>query len=128
MAVNTAQSSNANTQGSWPKRAMTSAMLWSCRFMSGLVCRLWSALVFAALAVLLLPDLLPRRTRQSMTQPTTRKLPLPVRHGSDIFAIMPDGERVKVDPLAAKTHAMAWVDVVTGVAVYERTKLPNANG
>lgn len=87
-----------------------------------------SALAICVLGLLLLPEIRSLFRRQSMTpapDPNRRRLPIPIRQGSDIFAIMPDGERVKVDPLAAKTHAMAWVDVVTGLAVYQGTKLPD---
>ena len=50
---------------------------------------------------------------------------MPIRDGSDIFAIMPDGERVAVEPLAASSHAKAWLEVCAGAMVHEKTKLPD---
>lgn len=82
-----------------------------------------SVLVICVCAVLFLPEFLSRNRQASMTQPQPRKLPIPMRSGGEIFAIMPDGERVKIDPLAAKSHAMAWVDVISGLAVFESTRI-----
>jgi hypothetical protein len=54
----------------------------------------------------------------------TRKLPIPIRQGKQIFVIMPDDSRVEVEPLAAATHARAWLDVVAGGYVRSVTELP----
>lgn len=81
------------------------------------------------LSLIVLSDLRRSRTLQSKT-PThqlktklqVRRLPIPVREGSQIIAVMPDGERVPVDSLAAVTHAKAWQDVVGGALVHHLTK------
>ena len=52
----------------------------------------------------------------------TRTLPIPIRQGSEIFVIMLDDRRVKIEALHAALHAKAWVDVVAGLAVYEAGK------
>ena len=65
-----------------------------------------------------------RQDRKPKTQtPNLRSLPVPIRDGGDIFAIMPDGSRIAVEPLAASSHAQAWAAVVAGAMVFEKTKL-----
>lgn len=93
----------------------------------------WYLLVMLVLLPWLALDWLPKRRAPSRsTSPSpqprrlaipVRKLPIPVRDGSDIFAIMDDGSRIPVTPLAASTHAKAWLEVVSGAMVYEKTKL-----
>jgi hypothetical protein len=73
----------------------------------------------------LLLDALPKRGQSQSISPPARRLPIPVRDGGDIFAIMPDGERVAVTPLAASSHAKAWLEVCAGAMVHEKTKLPD---
>lgn len=97
---------------------MRRAMISTCSAFS-------AALACFVLALVLILDAMKFRRQSKTPNLTTRKLPIPVRNGGDIFAIMPDGSRVKVDPLAAVTHARAWNDVVFGGYVHERTKLPD---
>lgn len=126
MAASTKKSSSRWRATDWPKSVGIYGMRTIDRCAMCIYSAVTSALAICVLGLLLLPEIRSLFRRQSMTpNPTTRKLPVPVRQGSDIFAIMPDGERVKVDPLAAKTHAMAWVDVISGLAVYQGTKLPD---
>lgn len=82
-------------------------------------------LVLFGLALYLLPDLFPRRGSRRLTaQPQNlRKLQRPLRDGSDIFVLNPDGTKVAVEPLEASNQARAWLDVVSGAMVYEKTKL-----
>ena len=77
------------------------------------------------LGLIVLSDLRRGQRLQSTTptHPFRRKLPIPIREGSQIIAVMPDGERLPVDSLAAVTHAKAWQDAVGGALVYELTKL-----
>lgn len=82
------------------------------------------------LSLIVLSDLRRSRRLQSTTptpqlkpKPPARRLPIPVREGSQIIAVMPDGERLPVDSLAAVTHAKAWQEAVGGALVYELTKL-----
>lgn len=77
------------------------------------------------LSLIVLSDLRRSRRLQSTIQTPQfrRKLPIPIREGSQIIAVMPDGERVPVDSLAAVTHAKAWQEAVGGALVYELTKL-----
>lgn len=109
---------------SWSKRVRTSIGRSTWQLSS------WSLQTAASLAgsfvlgLIVLSDLRRSRRLQSKT-PTPqfrRKLPIPIRVGSQIIAVMPDGERVPVDSLAAVTHAQAWQEVVGGALVYELTK------
>lgn len=90
-----------------------------------------TALVLAipVLAVYLIPDFLPKfgssrstsRTPQHPKQGTpARKLPIPLREGSDIFVLNPDGSKVALDALEAKVQAQAWFEVVSGAMVYAK--------
>jgi len=36
---------------------------------------------------------------------------------------MPDGSRIPVEPLAASSHAKAWMEVVAGAYVFHETKI-----
>lgn len=51
------------------------------------------------------------------------KAPLPRRVGGRVYIDTPTGE-VELTPLEVSIHAQAWLDVVAGGFVYERTKLP----
>lgn len=110
---------------SWSKRVRTSIARSTWQLSS------WSLQTIAYLAgsfvlsLIVLSDLRRSRRLQSTTPtpPFRRKLPIPIRVGSQIIAVMPDGERVPVDSLAAVTHAQAWQEVVGGALVYEMTKL-----
>lgn len=112
---------------SWSRRARTliARSTW--------LLRSWSSQTIAYLAgsfvlgLIVLSDLRRSRRLQSKTPtpPFRRKLPIPIREGSQIIAVMPDGERVPVDSLAAVTHAKAWQEVVGGALVYQMTKPPS---
>jgi len=52
-----------------------------------------------------------------------RKLPIPLREGSDIFVLNPDGSKVALDALEAKVQAEAWNSVISGAYVYEKTRV-----
>lgn len=115
---------------SWSKRVRTSIARSTWQLSS------WSLRTIAYLAglfvlsLIVLSDLRRSRRLQSTTltpqlkpKPPARQLPIPIRVGSQIIAVMPDGERVPVDSLAAVTHAQAWQEAVGGALVYELTKL-----
>lgn len=96
------------------------------RFMISMCSALTSVLACFVLLLVIIPDIVTFRRRQSKTPapgPNTRQLPIPLRQGSDIFALMPDGTKVPVTPLSASTHAKAWMEVVAGAMVWEKTKL-----
>lgn len=120
---------------SWSKRVMTliarstwqlsSWLLQTTAYLAGLF----------VLGLIVLSDLRRSRRLQSTTptpplktKPLGRQLPVPVREGSQIIAVMPDGERLPVDSLAAVSHAKAWQEAVGGALVYELTKLRDADG
>ena len=100
---------------------------WCVLWPMTLIC--WAVVVVLgsiAFVAWLLPDFLPRRgLKQSTSQaPQKRKLAIPVREGSDIFVLNPDGSKVALDALEAKVQAQAWFEVVSGAMVFEKTKLP----
>lgn len=110
----------ATKLASWPKRGMTLAGR-SISLLLG-----WLLWVLACLPAtfVLVWMILPSIFRKQSPMPNqTRILPIPIRQGSDIFVIMPDGRRVAIDPLVAITHGKAWAEVVAGALVYEKTKL-----
>ena len=55
------------------------------------------------------------------TRKHQRKLPVPMREGSDVYALMPDGTKIKLSPLEAVTHAGAWGEVIRGAFVHQST-------
>lgn len=103
----------------------TSDLPFALRFMIGT----WRAVVLVpACTVLLLwccLDFLPRRGLKQSTSPpqNRRKLPVPIREGSDIFVLNPDGSKVALDALEAKVQAEAWNSVISGAFVYEKTRV-----
>lgn len=109
----------------WRTRGRTFITHYVCSPMISIVHVAWLALVLSVLLPWIALDFLPKRKPRPLTtpRPTTRKLPIPLREGSDIFVIMPDGERVPVEPLAASSHAQAWAEVVAGAFCYEKTKI-----
>lgn len=121
MDGNTGNLSSGNGRGSWNRRGAMSVMRWTLRLLRGFLSAIWLAPVFAGFLLYVCLDLLKRKSNQS-TFPPVRTLPIPIRDGSDIFAVMPDGSRIPVTPLAAASQARAWLDVVAGAMVYEKTK------
>lgn len=111
--------------GSWLKRAAMAGLRFAFLLLSGLWSATWYLLVFAGLLLWLSLDLLPSRKSKPLTSPTPnrRKLPVPIREGSDIFVIMPDGTKVDIEPLQAKLYAEEWYQVIAGAFVYERTRI-----
>jgi hypothetical protein len=111
---------------SYFSRAATTIWLWICWFgvMLFLVCA--SLLVSPALAVWFSLDFIPKnRESKPLTSPTPfrRKLQIPLREGSQIFVLNPDGTKVALEPLEAKLQAEAWFQVVAGGFVFEKTRI-----
>ena len=105
---------------SWPKHAVMFAARWISLSLELLCWVLASLAAMSALAWGILSSVF----QESSVKPEkpSRKLPIPIRQGSEIFVIMPDDSRVKIEALHAASHARAWVDVVAGLAVYEAGK------
>lgn len=57
----------------------------------------------------------------------TRTLPIPIREGRQVYVIMPDGQKVPIDPLVASEHMKAWVGVIGGLYVREETDIGHKN-
>lgn len=113
---------------SYFSRAATSTWLWIYWCAAMLFRATVLALAIPVLAVYLIPDFLPKlgSSRSTSPSPQRRKLPIPIREGSDIFVLNPDGSKVALDALEAKVQAEAWSNVVMGAYVFEKTKLRNA--
>jgi len=110
----------------WKRRGKTSITLCVFSPMIFIVSAVWYLLVMLVLLPWLALDYLPsRRGRSHLTSPKNppRKLPIPIREGSDIFVLNPDGSKVALDALEAKVQAQAWFEVVSGGYVYEKTKI-----
>lgn len=128
---------DANTKPSlskWPGtgslRSMATYGRRSMRRVMISMCSAFSAVwVFFVCALILLPDIVTFRRRQSKTPapgPNTRRLQMPIYdHKGRIFVINPDGSKVEIEPLMAANHARAWLDVVAAVYVWHETKLPD---
>lgn len=105
---------------SWPKLAVMFAGRWISFSLE------WASWALASLAAIsaLAWGILSSVFQESSVKPEKpgRKLPIPIRQGSEIFVIMPDDSRVKIEAIHAASHARAWVDVVAGLAVHEVTK------
>lgn len=110
---------------SWSKRVMTLIARSTWQLSSWLSQTIAYLVGSFVLGLIVLSDLRRSRRLQSKIQTPQfrRKLPIPIREGSQIIAVMPDGERLPVDSLAAVTHAKAWQEVVGGALVYELTRL-----
>ena len=121
----TKKSSAPRLLATWLKQAATRAGQCASWLLICIVSGVWYLLVLAVLLPWLCLDFLPKRGSKPLTSPipNRRLLPLPIRDGSDIFVIMPDGERVPVEPLAASSHAKAWVEVCAGAFCYEKTRI-----
>ena len=107
--------------GSWLKRAAMAGLRFAFLLLSGLWSATWYLLVFAVLLPWLSLDLLPKRRSKQLTSqaPFRRKLQTPLREGSDIFVLNPDGTKVPVTRLEAVTQARAWNDVCFGAYVFQ---------
>lgn len=110
-------------------RKQAGTLLWRFVFSHMITCM--HAAMLAVVMLVLLPwlalDFLPSRrdrSRSTFPSPPRRKLPIPIREGSDIFVLNPDGSKVALDALEAKLQAQAWFEVVSGGYVFERTRLP----
>lgn len=115
---------------SWSKRVRTSIARSTWQLSSWLLRTIAYLAGLFVLSLIVLSDLRRSQRLQSKTRtpplkpkPPGRQLPIPIRVGSQIIAVMPDGERVSVDSLAAVTHAQAWQEVVGGALVYELTRV-----
>ena len=86
----------------------------------------WYLLVMVVLLPWLALDWLPKRRDPSHLTPPSpqrRKLPIPIREGSDIFVLNPDGTKIALDALEAKVQAEAWNNVVMGAFVFEKSRI-----
>jgi hypothetical protein len=79
------------------------------------------ALVLCVLVPWLVLDFFPKRKSKPLTSPAQplRLLQIPLREGSEVFVLNPDGAKVPVSRLEAVTQARAWNDVCFGAFVYE---------
>ena len=86
------------------------------------------ALGIVVLVVCVILDSLPKRKSKPLTSqaPNRRKLPLPIREGSTIFVLNPDGSRTDLTALEAVTQARAWNDVCFGALVRRETEIDAA--
>jgi hypothetical protein len=126
MGDSTVNTSNNWRATGWLKSTATYGRRTLLQLLTWIVSAGMLAWVCFVCALILLPDIVSFRRRQSKTQepgPNTRPLPIPIRVGGDIFALMPDGSRVPVSPLSASTHAQAWLEVVAGAMVFEKTRI-----
>lgn len=122
----TSKFSTAYGIGTWRRRAAT----WRSRFVLSPLITIWSVvwylMVFAVLALYLLPDLFPKRASKPLTsqKPMRRKLQLPQRDYDRIYIVDTDGTEVDLTVMEAKLQFMAWADVFSGYVVYEKTRIP----
>jgi hypothetical protein len=70
-------------------------------------------------------DFLPKRRSKPLTSQhqIRRKLPLLYHEGGNVFAEMPDGSVVALEPLEAKLYAEGCFQAVAGAFVYEMTRI-----
>jgi len=106
-------------------RVATTIWHWICWSAATLFRAIALVVGILVLAVFIAPDFLPKRRSKQLTSPTPnpRRLPRPIREGSDIFVLNPDGTKVALEPLEAKLQAEAWFQVVAGGFVFEKTRV-----
>jgi hypothetical protein len=106
---------------SYFSRAATTIWHWTCWLGVTLFLVFASLLVTPVLAVWLALGFFPKRKSKPLTSPAPhrRLLQIPLREGSDIFVLNPDGAKVPVSRLEAVTQARAWNDACFGAFVYE---------
>lgn len=119
----TKKSSPPRSVATWLKRAGTRVAQCGSWLLICIVSAVWYLLVLLVLLPWLCLDFLPKRRSKPLTSPPVRKLQIPLREGSDIFALMPDGTKVALEPLEASRVAQMWTEVVSGAWCYEKTRL-----
>jgi hypothetical protein len=117
------KSSPTRLAATWLRQAATRAGQCASWLLISIVTAGWFLLVLLVLLPWLALDFLPSRKSKQLTSHPRRKLPLPIREGSDIFVINPDGTKVALEPLEAKLQAEAWFQVVSGAFVFEKTRI-----
>jgi hypothetical protein len=112
---------------SYISRPATLVWHWICWLGAIVLLVIAFPLVLFALAVWLLPDVLPGRgpSRSTSQAPSRRKLQIPLREGGDFFVLDTDGKKVPLTALEVSNAAKAWVEISCGAMVYEKTKLPD---
>lgn len=118
----TSKSLTASAIGTWKKLAVTTLTHFVFSPLIFIVHAVWLVGVLCVLLPWLSLDFLPKRRSKQLTSPplNRRKLQTPLREGSDIFVLNPDGTKVPVTRLEAVTQARAWNDVCFGAFVAER--------
>jgi hypothetical protein len=121
----TKKSSPTRLAATWLKQAATRAGQCASWLLICIVSVGWYLLVLLVLLPWLALDFIPSRKSKPLTSPMRppRLLPAPLREGSDIFVIMPDGTKVAMEPLQAKLYAEEWYQVISGAWVYEKTRI-----
>jgi hypothetical protein len=104
---------------------VTAGLLFVLRLLRDLWCLLWWLAASLVLLAWIALDLIPSLRSKHLTYPTPirRRLPLLYSEGSDIFAEMPDGTVLALEPLEAKLYAESCFQVVAGSFVYEKTRI-----
>jgi hypothetical protein len=107
------------------RQAATAGLLFACRLLSGLWSALWYLAVLLGLLLYVSRDFFPKRKSKPLTSPAhrLRKLPRIYREGSDIFAEMPDGSKIALEPLEVKLYAMDCFEVICAGLVWEKTRI-----
>lgn len=108
---------------SWIKRKAIRTLLFCWQCVSYMFSLAFYLLAMCGFVLWLMMDFRPKKRSTNIPEPYKRQLPIPVREGGRIYAVMPDNSRVEVEILAAASHARAWTNCVTGVAVWEQTRV-----
>lgn len=108
---------------SWTKRKAIRTLLFCWQCVSYIFSLGFYLLAMCGFVLWLAMDFLPKKKSMSTPEPRRRKLPIPIREGGKVYAILPDDSRVEIEILTAASHARAWTECVTGVAVWEQTRV-----
>jgi len=118
----TSKSLTASAIDTWKKRAGITLTRIVFLPLISIVHVVWLVGVLCVLLPWLSLDFLPKRRSKQLTSqpPNRRRLQTPLREGSAVFVLNPDGTKVPVTRLEAVTQARAWNDVCFGAFVAER--------
>lgn len=98
------------------------------RVMISMYSGLTSALACFVLALILAPEVMTIRRRQSKTpapDPRTRPAGIPIHDRGKFYLIQADGSRREVTPLFMSSQLKAYAECIGAAMVYEKTKLPD---
>jgi hypothetical protein len=115
------KSSPTKLAATWLKQAATRAGQCGSWLLICTVSVGWFLMALLVLLPWLALDFLPSRKSKQLTSqvPFRRKLQIPLREGSQIFVLNPDGTKVPVTRLEAVNQARAWNDVCFGAYVFQ---------